>query len=206
MNEWHHFVFSFCPRLAQTSLREVWYMLKIGMHAYPSKSIHWNKDETWTDFVKCKSSESQVQNLTADSEHQACVCECVCLTVGGGWMIYQWVWECAHFVSKKRSHLLSVCSATDRDVTEPCELHWFVACICSHANLAVPNRMDPTGPTGSGTSKTAGSQRRLAKGMLLYDYLDICVPEDLNCRCAAWQEPLRLKRYVWPSLVFRELL
>lgn len=63
-------------------------MLKIGMHAYPNKIIHCNIDESWTDFVKCKSSESQVQNLPADLEHQAKsgMCACVCLSDCGGWM------------------------------------------------------------------------------------------------------------------------
>lgn len=51
-----------------------------------------------------------------------------------------------------------MCSVVDRDVTAPCELHWFVVCICSHEDLAVPDRMDSTGPTGSGTCKTPGSE------------------------------------------------
>lgn len=51
-----------------------------------------------------------------------------------------------------------MCSVVDRDMIAQYELHWFVVCICSHEDLAVPNRMDPAGPTGSGTRKTPGSE------------------------------------------------
>lgn len=58
-------------------------------------------------------------------------------------------------------------------MTAQCELHWVVVSFCSHEGLAVSNRMHSAGPTGSGSYKTSGSKELLAKGMFLYDYVDI---------------------------------